>query len=70
MAIRVRVCFSCKEYIPIHPDNPLSDVNVKAFNNNHNGHPVQTVNRSELDKSYIIWIPKDLPTCIIKKEFW
>lgn len=43
---------------------------LKRFNSEHKGHSLQTVQLSELDKSYVIWISKEPPICIIKKEFW
>ena len=70
MGIRVRVCFRCKMYAMIYALNNICFDKLKRFNSEHKGHSLQTVQLSELDKSYVIWISKEPPICIIKKEFW
>lgn len=50
--VKAKVCWKCKEFIIIHPDNVLSDVLEKKFDRNHPKHPTQIVNMEELDKNY------------------
>lgn len=55
--VRFRVCFKCKLYIPIHSTAVYNDT-LEQFNKIHRKHPVQTVNISDLDGSYKVWISK------------
>lgn len=47
--MRVRVCFDCKVYIPIHPDNSEAIKDEKWFNTLHSHHMTQIISISELD---------------------
>ena len=51
--MKVKVCFKCEQYTPIHPENPISQAFVSEFEGMHHKHPVQTVNRDEVPKHYI-----------------
>lgn len=50
--MKVKVCFLCKQYTPIHPDNPLSQDFVKDFEKWHHEHPIQTINIEEVPKGF------------------
>lgn len=50
--IKVRVCFKCKQYTHIYPDNPNNERFIRFFDIWHSGHPIQTVNINEIDNSY------------------
>lgn len=52
--VKVRVCFRCKQYTHIFPDNSQNFEFVDLFNNWHSGHTLQTINIRELDKTYIL----------------
>ena len=49
---RVKVCFRCKAFIRINETDPRNLASLNLFDHQHSGHPVQTVNISELDSSY------------------
>ena len=51
--MKMKVCFKCEQYTPIHTDNPVSQAFVREFEGMHHKHPVQTVNRDEVPKHYI-----------------
>lgn len=57
--IKVRVCFLCKEYQPIHPENHISYGMVKQFEFLHYKHPLQTLNLNE--------VPKDFKSVVLVK---
>ena len=50
--VRVRVCFACKQYTMIFPNNASNRRFVSNFNIWHNKHTTQTININELDNSY------------------
>jgi len=50
-AERCRLCFNCKEYVLIFPDNPDSMMVINVFDSRHIYHMVQTVNLKEVDKN-------------------
>ena len=50
--IRVRACTRCREYVLIHPDNPLNQNLIKTFEGIHRGHSVVTVDIDEVKVSY------------------
>lgn len=51
---KVRVCFLCKQYTIIYPDNPTNLKFIKDFDAWHDKHPLQTVNVNEVDNSYTL----------------
>jgi hypothetical protein len=46
---RVRVCFDCRCYIPIHPDNSEALLDEAWFTNLHKSHRTQVVGLDELE---------------------
>ena len=52
--VKVRVCFGCKQYTHIFPENPQNFKFVDLFNNWHSGHTLQTISISEIDQTYIL----------------
>ncbi|MFX1572901.1 MAG: hypothetical protein ACFFB0_09135 [Promethearchaeota archaeon] len=50
--IRARACIRCKEYMVIHPDNPINLSDIKKFERRHTGHTVITVDLNEIKGSY------------------
>lgn len=47
--MRVKCCFTCRVYMPIIEDNPKNLAMLNLFDSRHSGHPVQVVNKEELD---------------------
>ena len=56
--IQVKVCFLCKQYTPIHPENPISCEFVKQFEGWHHGHPVETILKEEVPDDFQCITPK------------
>ena len=52
MSLRARACIKCKQYIVIHPDNPINQVDIKKFERNHTGHTIVTVDLNEVKGAY------------------
>ena len=50
--IRARACVKCKEYMVIHPDNPINQFDIKKFERRHVGHTIITVDLNEIKGSY------------------
>ena len=50
----VRVCFGCKQYTHIFPDNPQNLGFINLFNIWHLNHTLQTINLGEIDTSYTL----------------
>ena len=48
--LRVKVCFKCREFIPILENNYSYKKELKLFDSKHSGHPVQVINKEELKK--------------------
>jgi len=48
----IKVCFNCKTYIRIFPDNPESKKIEMSFDVKHHSHMVQIANIDELDEKY------------------
>ncbi|GAH50270.1 unnamed protein product [marine sediment metagenome] len=46
--MRVKVCFMCREYIPILENDYLNKEQLEKFDSLHSGHPVQSVNKEEI----------------------
>ncbi len=52
MSVRVRACIRCKEYIVIHPNNPINQVEIKKFEKIHLGHTIMTTDLNEIKGAY------------------
>jgi hypothetical protein len=50
--IRARACIRCKEYIVIHPNNPLNQAKINTFEKKHHQHTLITVNLDEIKDEY------------------
>ena len=48
--LRVKVCFKCHEFIPILENNYSNKKEIKLFDSMHSGHPVQVINKEELNE--------------------
>ena len=52
LTTRVRACVKCKEYIIIHPNNPVNQVHIRKFEKDHTGHTLVTLDISEVKNQY------------------
>lgn len=52
LTTRVRACVKCREYIIIHPNNPVSQVHVKKFDLIHTAHTLVTLDINEVKGEY------------------
>ena len=52
--VRVKLCFKCKQYIPIRENDFNYSRDLLMFDKAHAGHPTQIVNEEE-DANYEIW---------------
>ena len=50
--MRARACIKCKEYVVIHPDNPINTNLVKQFENKHGYHTIITVDLYEVKNDF------------------
>lgn len=50
--MRARACIKCKEYVVIHPNNPLNQTKIYQFERRHHLHTLITVNLDEVRESY------------------
>lgn len=50
--MRARACLKCKEYVLIHPDNPINQNMIKEFELTHMRHNLFTVNLAEIKGEY------------------
>jgi len=50
--MRARACIRCKEYVVIHPNNPLNQNKVNLFERKHHLHTLITVNIDEIKDQY------------------
>ena len=50
--VRARACIKCKEYIIIHPDNPINQFEIKKFERRHTAHTIVTVDLNEIKGLY------------------
>jgi hypothetical protein len=50
--MRARACIKCKEYVVIHPNNPLNQSQLNLFEKSHRQHTLVTVNYDEIKDSY------------------
>ena len=46
---KAKVCFRCKKYINLFPDNPISKEIENKFDSKHTCHPIQIICKDELD---------------------
>ena len=52
--MRARACIKCKEYMIIHPNNPLNQNKIEIFERKHHQHTLITVNLDEIKDQYQI----------------
>ncbi|MFX1316444.1 MAG: hypothetical protein ACFE9T_11310 [Promethearchaeota archaeon] len=50
--MRARACIKCREYIVIHPDNPINQFEIKKFEKRHALHTIITVDINEIKGVY------------------
>lgn len=50
--MRARACIKCKEYVVIHPNNPLNQTKINQFEKRHHLHTLITVNLDEIKDIY------------------
>ncbi|MFW9866487.1 MAG: hypothetical protein ACFFEN_10370 [Candidatus Thorarchaeota archaeon] len=53
--VRARACIRCREYIVIHPDNPVNQMEIKKFERRHSGHTIVTVDLNEIMGVYSVF---------------
>ena len=54
--MRARACIKCKEYVIIHPNNPLNQNKIENFERRHHLHTLITVDLEEIKDQYQIII--------------
>ena len=47
-SLRVKLCFKCKQYIPVHENDYNNKKDILNFDKSHIGHPTQIVNEEEV----------------------
>jgi len=52
--MRARACIKCKEYVIIHPNNPLNQNKIENFERRHHLHTLITVDIEEIKDQYQI----------------
>ncbi len=52
MIVRCRACVKCKQYMIIHPDNPINQLDIKNFERRHLNHTIMTVGLGEVKGIY------------------
>jgi len=57
--MRARACLKCKEYVLIHPENPVNQKLIKEFELSHMRHNLMTVNLGEIKGLYKRYDLKD-----------
>jgi hypothetical protein len=55
MSLRVRACIKCRQYIVIHPDNPINQADIRKFERKHTGHTVMTSDLNEVKGVYSVF---------------
>jgi len=50
--MRARACIKCKEYVLIHPNNPLNQNEIDIFERKHHQHTLITVDLEEIKELY------------------
>ena len=53
--MRARACIRCKEYIVIHPNNPVNQNKIELFEKKHHLHTLITVDIDEIKDQYQIF---------------
>ena len=53
--MKVKLCFKCKQYIPIRENDYINSRDLTVFDKDHAGHPTQIVNEEEV-ANYERWI--------------
>jgi hypothetical protein len=46
--MKVKLCFKCKQYVPIRENDYQNTKEIAAFDKSHAGHPTQIVNEEEV----------------------
>ncbi|MFW9872956.1 MAG: hypothetical protein ACFFG0_07630 [Candidatus Thorarchaeota archaeon] len=54
--VRARACIKCREYMVIHPDNPINQVEIKKFERKHTAHTIITVDLNEIKGAYASFV--------------
>jgi hypothetical protein len=49
--MRARACLKCKQYVVIHPDNPINLNTVKEFEKKHGYHTIITIDLNEVKEN-------------------
>ncbi|MFX1420555.1 MAG: hypothetical protein ACFE9N_16785 [Promethearchaeota archaeon] len=52
LKLRARACIKCKEYVAIHPNNPINQTIVNKFDEYHKSHPLITIDLLEVKEKY------------------
>ena len=47
-----RACIKCREYLVIHPANPINQLEIKKFEKRHSLHTIITVDLNEIKGVY------------------
>ena len=47
-----RACIKCREYVIIAANDPKNQIMIKAFEDNHTGHNLVTLNHIEIKDTY------------------
>ena len=50
--MRARACIKCKQYVAIHPNNPINQNLLAVFEQHHRQHTLIIVNLDEIKDSY------------------
>ena len=50
--MRARACLKCRQYVVIHPDNPININTIKEFETKHGYHTIITVDLSEIKEDF------------------
>jgi hypothetical protein len=50
--VRCRACIKCREYIVIHPSNPINLLEIKKFEKKHSLHTIVTMDLNEIKGVY------------------
>jgi hypothetical protein len=53
--MRARACIKCKEYVVIHPNNPLNQNKIDLFERKHYLHTLITVEIEEIKDQYQVF---------------
>ncbi len=53
--MRARACIKCKEYVVIHPNNPLNQSKIDLFERKHHLHTLIIVDIKEIKDEYQVF---------------